>query len=223
MKKILVSLGLIVGLSGIIHGMEHAINQRNWASVVQFLGPSGQFETQLNILLNSQADLNSFGQNNHSNLLNMLLMNVADRLTDKPETKIIRANLRRALKELIRHDKLDPELQLNGKSVVVAVDEKSKGEKLLPLLCTICNEVYAEKSATASMFHTYQASASKLGFKRCIVKWTPLCLLVDSRVWAVVGVAVVASAIYKMCVRKSEQNDDVESEDDLQISAEEQK
>jgi|GEM_PF-3180543 len=226
MKKMFLVLLFAVGDMAL--GMEQAINQCDWrrVKVLLYNANSDELNGYIKTLTNSKADLRKIADN--TSLFQELLVSAVSQLIYNTPQKGC-AQVRLGLKELIKCDKLDLNLRMsfNGseQSVVTLLDnawpenavQKAIASKPYSnFLTTLCDEIYDEDRKSpwhfTTIFHNYESSMH--GFsKRCKLKWSPLCLLADYRVWAVIGTSIFAACFHSLYKKAVEQKEDAEDDE----------
>ena len=224
MLKITLFIALTLGCLNIIQTMNNTealakkmkthIQNDNWFDVFHLLFEANkeQKSMYLHMLLNTKNNLNIFNQHSQSLLGTLVFHGAPGSDCDSDQNKQKREYLKAVLKELIKHNKLDPNLTWNGKSVIHALDEKHAKEnyyipqmfsKFLQQICDdACDEAMIAPRSFTTKFHTYVSFTPKDGFRNYHLIWRPLCLLVDYRVWAAVGALVVAGSYFLISHKK---------------------
>src|ERR1700722_7599990 len=143
MKIHKVFLILLLAMGGIALGMEQAINENAWKRVSILLNNANdnELEGYVKILVNSKTDLNKGA--NKASLLQELLVNAVrdiDYLTPQKGC----SNVRFGLKELIKHDKLDVNLVMDGKPLATLLDNTRPNldKRNSKFLTTLYAEIY---------------------------------------------------------------------------------
>src|SRR5436190_1445157 len=208
MNKILLSISLIFGMYGSSYGMlqdrrevmRDNISKKHWGPVVDELmsAQSHELGSYIKILLACKVDLNQPSEQNKYYLLQGFLW----RLMQADVSSIKKHNLRTALKELIKRDKLNPGVMRGDDiNLVFWLDGTNVSRPYSTPLRSICQEVFNEKIPApwhlTTFFHGEKESFyGDIPHRKLI--WRPWCLLVDYRVWAAVGTAFIASCLYKV-------------------------
>jgi hypothetical protein len=230
MKKLLFSCALLLIIPGVGHGMDmqNAIKRNDWRSVAELLWWARDLDhaRQLTtVLIESKTNLNVFGIDNHC-LINQLVDASYTDSNAGPETKERHGNMRFALTELIKRDKLDPTLQYSGRLAVALLCAPGKDladNRYYKVLQDVCDEVSAEKCKNASIFHRYELSRDH-GLSRFKSIWSPWSLLVDRRVWAALAAVLVVRGIYAVYTHSKEQSDEpTDTDNEEQVNQDQQK
>jgi hypothetical protein len=148
-KKLLLLVAIVLGYSSVCYGMtdeavfQDEIRNREWGSIaIDILRAKTTEKLQLliTLLVQSPSDLNEI---DHSSSNSPLILRLLVWYTDDDNGDQNRLNLRTALKELIKHNKVDADLKGHRVSV-----NDGRNQMALAMLQQVLQEIAGEKATT---------------------------------------------------------------------------
>lgn len=125
MKKALLCGAMLLGISSMSHCMEDVLAFNDWRMVLEEIWKANsRAETKqlVSVLINTKKDLNASDKGGRF-LLFELLRAIRINSFESTNFQERRYNIRFTLKELLKYDKLNANLQSHGRSIVTAADE----------------------------------------------------------------------------------------------------